>query len=187
LNGSDKKVYYKKIKMKRSDINPLPKHFDTYINKTEDVELHEALQKSLANLKHLPVDKWIALADQVYAPGKWTVKDILQHIIDAERVFAYRALRFARNDKTQLPGFDENDFANAANANQRSLTELINEMVTVRQSTFEMFSAFDDALQRRTGTSASGEISVAALGFTIVGHETHHLRVLEEKYYPLLS
>ncbi|MEP6674957.1 MAG: DinB family protein [Ferruginibacter sp.] len=173
--------------MKRSDINPLPKHFDTYINKTEDIELNEALKKSLANLKNLPVDKWIALGDQVYAPGKWTVKDILQHIIDAERIFSYRALRFARKDTTKLPGFEENDYAAVAEANHRSLTELMNELVTVRQSTVEMFAAFNDEVQQRMGSTTSAEISVAAIGFTIVGHEIHHLRILEERYYPLLS
>ena len=173
--------------MKRSDINPLPPHFDTYINQTDDIELHEALKKSLANLKNLPVDKWIALGDQVYAPGKWTVKDIIQHIIDAERIFAYRALRFARKDTTKLPGFEENDYAVSAEAGKRTLTELINELVTVRQSTVEMFATFDDEKQQRMGATTSAEISVAALGFVIVGHEIHHLGILEERYYPLLA
>lgn len=173
--------------MKRSDINPLPRHFDTYIKKTEDIELHEALKKSLTNLKNLPVDKWIALGDKVYAEGKWTVKDIIQHIIDAERVFAYRALRFARKDQTQLPGFEEGEYAIAAEANKRTLTGLINELVTVRQSTVEMFATFNDEVQHRMGSTTSAEISVGALGFVIVGHEIHHLKVLEERYYPLLA
>lgn len=173
--------------MKRSDINPLPNHFDTYINKTEDVELHEALKKSLSNLQLLPVDKWAELGDRVYAPGKWTVRDMLQHIIDAERIFCYRALRFARKDSTILPGFEEDDYAREAEACNRSLSDLVNELITVRQSTVNMFSAFNDEVQQRRGRTTSAEISVLALGFTIIGHEIHHLRVLEERYYPLLN
>ena len=173
--------------MKRSDINPLPKHFDTYINKTEDIELHEALKKSLSNLQLLPVDKWAQLGDQVYAPGKWTVKDMLQHIIDAERIFAYRALRFARNDSTKLPGFEENHYAEEAHANDRNLSDLVNELITVRQSTVSMFSAFNDEVQHRKGQTTAAEISVGALGFTIIGHEIHHMKILEERYYPLIN
>jgi hypothetical protein len=173
--------------MKRSDINPLPKYFDRYINLADDIELHEALKNSLAALDRLPVDKWKALGDQVYAPGKWTVKDMIQHLIDTERIFAYRALRFARKDTTQLAGFEENDYAAAADAGKKSLDELVDEMKTVRKSTVFLFAAFDDEVQARMGSTPSAEISVASLGFAIVGHELHHFRILEERYFPLLG
>ena len=97
--------------MLRSEINPMPEYFDRYINMTDNVELLEAIQISLDELDQAPVEKWKALGDKVYEPGKWTIKDILQHLIDAERIFCYRALRFARNDKIDLPGFEENDYS----------------------------------------------------------------------------
>jgi len=173
--------------MKRSDINPLPKFFDRYITQAEDIELIDALKNSFNNFDKLPIDKWEALGDKVYAPGKWTVKDMLQHIIDTERIFAYRALRFARKDSTVLAGFEENDFAAAANAVKRDLHELFLEMKTVRQSTIYLFSSFDEATQKQIGATTSTEISVASLGFAIVGHELHHFKVLEERYFPLLD
>ena len=111
--------------MKRSDIQPLPEYFDRYINLADDIELIDALEKSLDNLNKLPLDKWNAIGDKVYAPGKWTIKDIVQHITDTERIFSYRALRFARNDSTKLPGFEESDFAREAKASRRSLTDLL--------------------------------------------------------------
>jgi hypothetical protein len=87
--------------MKRSDINPMPAFFDRYINLIADIELNVALQQSLEAAENFPMDKWKALGDRVYAPGKWTIKDMIQHITDTERIFAYRALRFARKDSTK--------------------------------------------------------------------------------------
>ncbi len=173
--------------MKRSHINPMPKFFDRYINLADDIELADALKNSLANLDKLPIDKWMALGDQVYAPGKWTIKDMVQHMIDTERIFAYRALRFARKDTTQLHGFEENDYADAANAGKRDLAELVEELKTVRRSSVYLFSSFDEETQHRMGSTTSTAISVAALGFAIVGHERHHLNILQERYYPLLD
>jgi hypothetical protein len=173
--------------MKRSDIQPLPEYFDRYINLADDIELMDALQKSLDDLDKLPLDKWNALGDKVYAPGKWTVKDIVQHIADTERIFSYRALRFARNDSTKLPGFEENDFAREANASHRSLTDLIDELKLVRRSTIAMFASFDDKALQRTGPTFKKDISVLGIAFTAVGHQVHHFNVLEERYYPMLG
>jgi hypothetical protein len=173
--------------MKRSDIQLLPEYFDRYINLADDIELIDALQNSLDDLEKLPVDKWNALGDRVYAPGKWTIKDIVQHITDTERIFSYRALRFARNDSTKLPGFEENDFAREANAAQRSLTDLIDELKIVRQSTIAMFSSFTDKMLQQKGPTFKADISVLGVGFTAVGHQLHHFKVLEERYYPLLG
>lgn len=173
--------------MKRSDIQPLPEYFDRYINLADDIEVIDALEKSLDDLNKLPMDKWNAIGDKVYAPGKWTIKDIVQHITDAERIFSYRALRFARNDSTKLPGFEEDDFAKEAKASRRSLTDLIDELKLVRRSTIAMFTSFDNEMLQRTGPTFKKDISVLGIGFTTAGHQIHHFNILEQRYYPLLG
>ncbi len=172
--------------MKKSALPHPPTYFDTYIDQVPDVELSEAFQQSVAALDTLDLAKLHALGDRVYAPGKWTVRDIFQHIADCERVFAYRALRFARNDKTALPGFDENLFAQYANANHRSLEDILAEVRSVRESTRLLFNSFDEDALRRTGLMFKSELPVLAVGFVAVGHQNHHLRIMEERYFPLV-
>jgi DinB superfamily len=172
--------------MKKSDLLINPSYFDTYISKVDDIDLSTAFQQSIEAIDQLDFARLAALGDQVYAPGKWTVRDIFQHLIDSERVFVYRALRFARNDKTALPGFDENLFADQAEALRRPLEEILAEMRVVRESSQRMFESFSESALRRTGVMAKTELPVLAVGFTIVGHQTHHLQVLETRYLPLL-
>ena len=116
--------------MKRSDIKTLPAHHGSYIQQIEDIELTDALEKYGKSYFQTERDKLKQLGDKVYAPGKWTVKDIIQHLIDCERIFAYRALRFARNDKTPLSAFEENDYGVTAEASRRNLDELFEEFYT---------------------------------------------------------
>lgn len=172
--------------MKRSDINPLPAHHGAYIQKIEDIELIDALEKYGKPYWDAEREKFIALGDKVYAPGKWTVRDIMQHLIDCERIFAYRALRFARNDKTQLTGFEENDYAVTAQASRRSLDEILEEFFTVRQTTIQLFKSFTDEMLMREGQMPSGSITVLGIGFAIAGHNKHHMGVLKERYYNLI-
>lgn len=165
----------------------MPVYFDRYINLVADMELNAALQQSLDVAENFPMDKWKALGDKVYAPAKWTLKDIIQHVTDCERIFAYRALRFARKDSTKLPSFEENDFAAAANANARTLEDLVAELKLVRQSTILLFASFDEEMLQSAGSTFSNSATPLAIGFTIIGHQQHHLNVLEERYYPLLE
>ena len=117
-----------------------------------------------------------------YAPGKWSVKEVLNHLTDAERVFAYRALRFAREDRTPLPGFDENAWAPAARSDRRPLTEIVEEFRAVRAASRALFGSLDaDALGRRGEANQCG-ISVRALAWIIAGHTRHHELVLRERY-----
>lgn len=117
-----------------------------------------------------------------YAPGKWSVKEVIGHMADAERVFAYRALRFARADQTDLPGFDENSWVLAGCFDRRPVRELVGEFAAVRAATLALFSSFDaDALLRR-GTANGTPASVRALAAIIVGHEAHHVAILRERY-----
>jgi hypothetical protein len=130
--------------MKRSEIINMPDYFNRYINLLPDVELLEALYQTGQPLFESEALKLNALKDKVYAPNKWTVKDIIQHIIDCERIFAYRALRFAREDKTPLPGFEENDYAKSAHILDRSLDELLQELYILRESNILMFKGFSN-------------------------------------------
>jgi hypothetical protein len=107
--------------MKKSDIKKMPEYFDRYINKTDDVTYIQALEISLSELEYLPVAKWEALGDRTYTEGKWTVKDILQHLIDTERVFSYRMTAFAREDGQNMLGYDEELYARNAGAGRRSI------------------------------------------------------------------
>jgi hypothetical protein len=123
----------------------------------------------------------------VYAPGKWTVKQILQHIIDNERIQSYRALRFSRKDETMLPGYDENLLARNADTAHRTIEDLTNELIVVRQSSIQLYKSFSKEMYLNKGICFNKEISVLGLGFVIVGHELHHFNVIRERYYPLLS
>lgn len=173
--------------MKRSDVNPMPQFFDRYINKAEDIPIVEALEK-YATIEDALDQKGIEeLGDKVYAPGKWTIKDILQHIIDNERIQGYRALRIARNDQTVLPGYDENLLAQHADANKRLLSDLLAEFSVVRRSNIFLFKNLSDEALQRVGTCYQVKISPLALGFVLVGHQLHHIDIIKERYLPLLS
>ncbi|MBK7937428.1 MAG: DinB family protein [Lewinellaceae bacterium] len=173
--------------MKKSDVPRNPSYFDRYIDQVADVNLAEALRQSVADLDALDLNTLHALGDRVYAPGKWTIRDLLQHLTDCERIFQYRALRFARNDQTALPGFDENLFAEYSGATRRPLEEILQELRIVRDGTIALFQSFDEAALRRTGIMFKSELPVLAVGFTIAGHQIHHFKVMEERYFPLLE
>ncbi|MFI5134708.1 MAG: DinB family protein [Chitinophagales bacterium] len=117
-----------------------------------------------------------------YAEGKWSVKEIFAHLIDAERIFCYRALRFSRNDKTELPGFEENDYAPASRADERKIKSMLREFEALRNSTIQLFESFDEEMMMRTGSANKNPFSVRALVFIIIGHQKHHLGVIKERY-----
>ena len=117
-----------------------------------------------------------------YAPGKWSVKEVVGHLIDGERVFGYRALRVARADTTPLPGFDENAWVPAAHFDSRPMPDLVADYQTVRAATVALFSSFDEEALVRMGTANDQPISVRALAHMIAGHELHHVAILRERY-----
>jgi len=173
--------------MKKSDINPMPEYFDRYINLVEDIELSKAFDESIIQLDSLDRNTLNRLEGKQYAPDKWTVKDIFQHLIDVERVLVYRTLRFARRDGVVPLGFDENLIAKNANASQRSLDKLITELKIQRASTQLMFESFTNEMLLAKGINWKHEISVLAMGFNIIGHQIHHLKIIEERYFPLVN
>jgi hypothetical protein len=172
--------------MFKSALPFMPEYFDRYINQTDDIALIEMLVRAQEELQNFAWDKLHALGERVYAPGKWTGRDILQHLIDTERIMAYRALCVARGEVANLPGFEEDDFAAAAKGNQRDLEDLRAEFLAVRNSTLYLFRSFSDTMLLRTGTASGRPTNTLALGFIIAGHQRHHFRVLEERYWPVL-
>lgn len=117
-----------------------------------------------------------------YASGKWTVKEILLHLADDERIYSYRALRFARNDKTELPGFEQDDYALFSGANERSIEDILKEFTTVRRATISLFEGFDNDALMRTGVADGKVMSVRAAAYHIAGHELRHLNIIKERY-----
>jgi uncharacterized damage-inducible protein DinB len=117
-----------------------------------------------------------------YAPGKWTIKEILVHIIDDERIYTYRALRFGRNDKTELPGFEQDDFAHYSNANERELKNIFEEYEAVRKATITLFNGLDEKTLTMEGTADGNKATVRALAYHIAGHELHHISFIRKNY-----
>lgn len=156
--------------------------YQNYIKLSPDDNVMDALEQNTRNfrklLKSIPKKK----VDKAYEEGKWTIKELVQHVIDAERVFAYRAVTFARKDGTQLPSFDENNWAANSMAAQRDWKDMIEEFKALRAATEKMFAAFDDSQLRAIGTASNKEINVLALGYIISGHVEHHINIIKERY-----
>ncbi|MFD1316029.1 DinB family protein [Namhaeicola litoreus] len=140
--------------------------------------LKENKTNTLNFFKQIPRAKYL----YQYAEKKWTVLELLQHLIDAERVFAYRALRFSREDKTPLPGFEENDYVENSRANQRDMESLINEFQTVRDASISLFTSFNENDFAKIGLASGSNMSVRAVGFIISGHSIHHIKIIQERY-----
>jgi len=120
--------------------------------------------------------------DHRYEPGKWSVKEVVGHMADAERVFSYRALRIGRGDETALPGFEQDDYVVAGHFDRRTLADMAAEFAAVRAATLALFRSFDDEAILRRGTAAGGPVSVRALAAIIAGHELHHVGILKSRY-----
>ena len=160
--------------------NEYASYFEQYIKfvSTEGKSIIDNLvtsQKDFEDvLRSLPVEK----GDYAYAKGKWTLKELIQHIIDTERIFCYRRLCFARNDKTELPGFDQDIFVNNGNANELNFYDLLDEMSILRKGTIQLYKSFSLEALLRKGIASGNEISVRALGYLFSGHQLHHLNVV---------
>ncbi|REE80672.1 DinB family protein [Lutibacter oceani] len=156
--------------------------YSSYIESLGEVNLFDVLNTSLkdlvSTLENLPEEKLI----YSYAEGKWTIKELVQHIIDAERVLSYRALRFSRNDATNLPGFDEDWYVNNSNGNTRNFKDLLKEFINIRNASISLFNSFTPEMMFLTGSANNSDMTVRALGFIIAGHQMHHLKIIKEKY-----
>tara|TARA_Y100000588_G_C13601854_1_gene647434 strand:- start:55 stop:573 length:519 start_codon:yes stop_codon:yes gene_type:complete len=162
-----------------SEYNPF---YQTYVMALGNVGLFEELKTGKSNFLSLFEKISEEKLDFAYEEGKWTLAEAIVHTIDTERIFQYRALCIARNDKTPFPGFDQDAYVPYSNASNRTKKDLIEEYKAVRDSTISLFNSFDDESIKRIGTASGSKMSVRALGFIISGHQAHHIRIIEERY-----
>lgn len=159
-----------------------PEYFKKYVDLVPEDDLLTGLTNQLPVIKDLLNGISEEQSTYAYEDGKWTLKELLQHMIDAERVFNYRALCIARKETVSLPGFDENDYAQNSNANNRNWQNLVEEFLAVRNSTQFLYESFTDEALNSSGISNNNPISVNSLGFITLGHFYHHKKVIEERY-----
>ena len=159
-----------------------PSYFENYISQVKETDLKAAFKNQQDIVNHffdsIPDEK----AGLAYAPGKWTLKELLQHLTDAERIFTYRALAFARKDTASLPGFEENEYADNSMANERTWQSLVDEFKIVRKSTELLFNSFNTDMLNHSGLANNNPATVNATGFSIIGHLYHHKKIIQERY-----
>lgn len=167
------------IKLKTEELHS---YYKNYVDKRADNDIIKGLridkEKCILFMDHIPVQKW----QYAYQKGKWTIAEVFSHIIDTERIFSYRALRFARNDKTPLAGFDQDLYVPASYANNTTLEEMKSDFLAARNNSIALFSSFSDDLLLQIGTASQSTMSVRAIGYILSGHQNHHLAVLNERY-----
>jgi uncharacterized damage-inducible protein DinB len=168
--------------MSRPNEKDFAPYFSRYVLKANGNNLPEVMKNHSAELLAFYTGLPEAKADYAYAPGKWTIKEVLQHVIDAERIFSYRILRFARKDKTPLASFDENSYAENSLANSRSLASLKEEFTALRKSTDLLYASLNEEQLAEQGTSSNLPVTANAIAFISYGHLLHHKEVLEERY-----
>lgn len=169
--------------MNRSALTFMPKFFDRYILLIDqNTPILEALAQTENDFEEIK-DWMLANADYKYGPEKWTVKQVLQHVIDNERIQSYRALAISRGETASLPGYNEDVYANNATTNHRTMEGLLDEFKTLRQSTIHLFNSFNSEMMHKKGVAFEIEITALAVGFQIVGHGVHHLNILKERYF----
>lgn len=172
--------------MTKDDLNPseFNPYYGTYIQKTIGLSLRKSMKSSgvkiISFLKSIPSHK----LEFRYAEGKWTIKEIIQHLMDAERIFTYRALRISRKDQTPLPGFEQDDYVLPSQANKRSIEDLLKEYEAIKLATVTLYDSFSDEMLMAIGTASNSPVSVRAIGFVIMGHEIHHCEVIKQRYLP---
>lgn len=168
--------------MSRPDLSRVPEFYHGYINKVKEDDLMLGLKSSTRGLfellQSIPAEKH----DYRYAEGKWTIKEVVQHMLDGERVFTYRALRFARKDDTPLPGFDENLFAQTSKAEKRSWNDLLEEFAALRKASEAMFASFDNEQLESSGIASEHPTYVLGIGYIVAGHVNHHCGIIKERY-----
>ena len=166
----------------RPEKSEYPTYCEGYVSRVPDGDivgtLGKQLEETLALIRGIPE----ARGGFRYAEGKWSIKELIGHVIDSERVFAYRALRFGRGDATPLSGFEQDDFVRGADFDKRRLNDLASEYEHVRRATISLFANLDETAWNRRGAANNSEVSVRGLAFIVAGHERHHLEILRTRY-----
>lgn len=172
--------------MKRPDPTEHAEYHASYISKVPGTDLLGVLESERSKMAQLFAGRAERDGNFTYAPGKWTVKEILGHITDAERIFTYRALRIARDDKTPMPGFEQDDYVRNGGFAARTIASLAEEFAAVRGATLSLFRSFSEENWSKRGVASQKEVTARALGFITAGHQIHHRVVLEERYFPAI-
>ncbi len=159
-----------------------PDFYRPYVEAAKTDDLLAGLEASQAYIAGLMQELSEEKLNFRYQPEKWSVKEVMVHIIDTERIFGYRALRFARQDKTELPGFDQDTYVVPSKAKDRSIASILAEYAAVRQATLELFRNFDEEMIGQVGVANKNPVTVRAIGYIILGHEIHHLNILRQRY-----
>ena len=159
-----------------------PPFFERYISLVTENDTMEAFKNQLPQIESLLQSINEEKSKFAYAEGKWTLKELLQHMIDTDRIFSYRAMCFARKETTSLPSFDENLYAQNSNANERTWSSLSNEFLHLRKSIDDMFESFTEEMLNTKGISNNNQISVRSLAYAIIGHAYHHMVIIQERY-----
>jgi len=171
----------------RPDATEYAPYYGRYIDLVPAGDLIITLSQQINDTSALLRGISEAQAETRYEPGKWSIKEVLGHLVDTERIMSYRALRIARADDTPLPGFEQDDYVRAANFDSRTLANLLEEYLAVRAATVTLFRNLEAAAIDRRGTANNVPVTVRALAYIIAGHERHHVNVLRTKYLPLLK
>lgn len=164
------------------DINDVPEFYRPYMSYVGEEELVSLLLSSGIELHETCQTLSEEKSLYRYEKGKWSIRDVVQHLIDSERIFSYRVMRFGRNDQTELSGFDQDQYVIDAKADQRTLEDLLREFGNVRATTVDLFKSLGEKELSRTGVSNQVKMSVATIGYIIAGHTLHHLRVIKDRY-----
>jgi DinB superfamily len=174
--------YHRIIVMQKPSPIIYPGPFNQYIDEVAETDLQDAFNKQLPIINSFLSSISEERSKHAYAVGKWTIKELLQHLIDTERILSYRALCSARGEKQMLPGFDENEYAANTNANDRTWHSLGNEFLIVRQSTHLLFNSFTNDMLMADAHFSNRTNTTAGIGFIILGHFYHHKKIVEERY-----
>jgi hypothetical protein len=170
----------------KPDSSEYAPHYEKYVSLVKAGDIVGALETQRVQTIQLFAARSERDGNFRYAPDKWTVKEVLGHVNDAERIFAYRALRIARGDQTPLPGFEQDDYVRGGNFGDRTLAALAEEFAHIRNSSIALFRSLSRDAWTHRGVASKNEITVRALAFIIAGHELHHRLILEERYFPAI-
>ena len=166
----------------RPEKNEYASYYDKYVSLVPDADVVETLERQIEDTLALLRGVGEERAGHRYAPGKWSIKEVVGHLIDTERIFAYRALAIARGEQKPLPGMDQNEYMAGANFDARTLADLLDEFERVRRSNVLMLRGLSDEAWSRRGVASDNEVTVRAIAFIIAGHEAHHVQILRTRY-----
>lgn len=170
------------VTINKPSVSEYPDYYQSYMNLLPEGDILQILEKQIADLRHMFRNIADERAEEAYAEGKWTMKELLQHLIDSERIFGYRALCFSRGEEASLPGWDEGKYVSNSQANIRTLENLLDEYELTRRSNMAMFRSFTSDMMNNYGMANGREMSLRGLIYVIAAHELHHMNILQERY-----